>query len=377
MKTFIVSNYQRAREFYKKYERLLMPAVLVGGFLVDYITFASIQISTTFILLLGYWVFAGVVIAFTHLYDLPAEALVKEGAWRELRSLKYLRLFSPLLIQFAFGSLLGSSLIFYWFSGAFSISWPVMMLLVLLLVFNERFREHFTQPLVQLSVYFFCTISLFSLALPFLFASLSAWLFVAATVASLTLFLGDIYLASRFLPQLLPLRRQLFISIIVIAGIMNVLYFTNIIPPIPLALREAGLYHSLQSTGGKYVMRGEPEDFLEVLRTAIFGQTVHVAPGEVIYLYTAIFAPARLKTTIVHHWQYYDVAQKKWIERGELPFTINGGRQQGYKSYSWQSNLAAGKWRVYAENQRGQVLGKVRFTVEKADNAMELREVIR
>ena len=131
-------------------------------------------------------------------------------------------------------------------------------------------------------------------------------------------------------------------------------------------------------------MQGEPEDFFEVLQTAIFGQTVHVVPfdaaqgkAEKIYLYTAIFAPAKLQTTIVHHWQYYDAGQKEWVDRGELPFTINGGRQQGYKGYSWQSNLAAGKWRVYVENQRGQVLGKVRFTVEKVDNPVELREVVR
>lgn len=346
-----------------------MPVTLVGGFLVDYITFTSIQISTTFILLFGYWVFAGAVIAFTHIYDAG-----KLPAWLQL---KYVRLFSPLLIQFAFGSLLGSSLIFYWFSGAFSISWPVMLIIALLLFFNDRFRHQFERPLLQISLYFFTTISLFSVLLPFLFNSLSAWLFVAASLASLILFLVDIHLASRFLESIRTQKRKLFISIIIITGIMNVLYFTNIIPPIPLALREAGLYHSLQSTGGKYVMQNEPENFFEFARTAVLGQTLHVTSGQKIYLYTAIFAPANLKTTIVHQWQYYDEAQKEWVERGAPSFAISGGRQQGYKGYSWQSNLAAGKWRVYVENQRGQVLGKVRFTVERVDSPVELEEIIR
>ena len=96
-----------------------MPLTLLGGFLLDYFTFTSITISTTFILLFLYWIVAGAVIAFTHLYD--ANRL---PAWFWFR---YIRLFSPLLVQFAFGSLLGSSLIFYWFSWAFSISWPVMV----------------------------------------------------------------------------------------------------------------------------------------------------------------------------------------------------------------------------------------------------------
>ena len=369
MKRLIAGQYQRIKAFYKKYERFLMPSMLVGGFLVDYITFASIQISITFILLLGYWIFAGAIIAFTHLYDAG-----RLPVWLQL---KYVRLFSPLLIQFAFGSLLGSSLIFYWFSGAFSISWPVMVVLVLLLVFNETFRKYFEKPLVHIGVYFFATISLFSVLLPFLFNSLSAWLFVVAGAGSLVIFALYVHYLCAFASDLQTHKRGLFVVIIAITCAMNVLYFTNIIPPIPLALREAGLYHSLQPTAGKYVMQNEPENFLEVLQTWVLGQTLHITSTEKVYLYTAIFAPTNLKTTIVHHWQYYDVGEKKWMDRGAPSFAISGGRQQGYKGYSWQSNLAEGKWRVYVENQRGQVLGKVRFTVERVDVQVELEEIIR
>jgi len=369
MKTFIKTHYQRAKSFYEKYERLMMPSTLVVGFLVDYVTFTNIQISITFALLLVYWLVAGLLILFIHLYD--AQKLPT------LWGLTYVRLFSPLAVQFAFGALLGSSLIFYWFFGAFSVSWPLMVIIVLLMIFNDAFRQYFTKPLVQISVYFFCTISLFSLALPFLFNSLSAWLFVAATIASMALFLVDIHVASFWVSHIRQQKRQLFISIIIITGVMNVLYFTNIIPPIPLALREAGLYHHIQPMGGKYIMQGEPEDFFKTLQTAIFGQAVHVRVGEKIYLYTAIFAPANLQTTIVHHWQYYDEDQKDWVDKGKLPFTINGGRQEGYKGYSYNSNLTPGKWRVSVENLRGQVLGRVRFTVEKVNVLVDLQEVVR
>jgi hypothetical protein len=124
-------------------------------------------------------------------------------------------------------------------------------------------------------------------------------------------------------------------------------------------------------------MGGEHEDFLRSLQTAILGQMVHVAPGEKTYVYTAIFAPASLKTTIVHYWQYYDEGQKEWVSRGKFPYSINGGRKEGYKGYSWQSDLAVGRWRVYVQNQRGQVLGRVRFTVERVDEPVKLKEVAR
>ena len=369
MKNLIVSQYQRIKALYVRYERWLMPLMLLGGFLLDYFTFTSITISTTFILLFGYWILVGAVIAFTHLYDAQ-----KLPWWLQF---KYVRLFSPLLIQFAFGSLLGSSLIFYWFSGAFAISWPVMAILVLLLVFNETFRKYFEKPLVHLGVYYFATLSLFSVWLPFLFNSLSAWLFVAAGAGSVVIFGAYIHYLCRFAGHLQAQKKWFFVSMIAIAAMMNVLYFTNIIPPIPLALREAGLYHGINTFVDKYVMTAELENFLQAAQAMMFGQTLHVIPGEKIYLYTAIFAPANLETTIVHRWQYYDAAQKKWVDRGKLLFAINGGRKDGYKGYSWQTDLAAGSWRVYVQNQRGQILARVRFNVERVAKPAALEQVVR
>lgn len=367
MKTFIVSHYQKIKGLYVKYERLLMPAMLVVGFLVDYFTFTNIQISITFALLFFYWVLAGTIIIFIPLYD----------GGKVSQKFKYVRLFSPLALQFAFGALLSASLVFYWFSGAFSVSWPLVGIIILLMVFNDTFRHYFEKSLVQISVYFFATISLFSLLLPFLFSSLSVWLFIGAGAISLVIFTVYIYYLGKFAPQLLEKKRQFFVSIIAITIVMNVLYFTNIIPPIPLALREAGMYHSLKVSSGRYAMAAEPENFLQSMQAVLFGQTMHIKAGATVYAYTAIFAPAKLQTTIVHHWQYYDPKIKNWITKGKLPFDITGGRKEGYKGYSYESKLAAGKWRVSVENQRGQVLGRVRFRIENVSEQVLLQEIIK
>ena len=144
MKTFIADNYQRIKESYAKYERLLMSASLVGGFLFDFVLFVHIDIPFKFAVLIMYWVVAGVAIAFMQLYD----------AGNISQRVKYLRLFMPLAVQWTFGGLLNISLIFYWFSGAFSVSWPLLAITVLLLLFNDRFRHQFSKPMVQMSVYF-------------------------------------------------------------------------------------------------------------------------------------------------------------------------------------------------------------------------------
>ena len=364
MKKFITSQYQRIKSLYLRYERILMPATLVIGFLVDYFTFTNIQISITFTVLSIYWVIAGVTIAFTSLYDagqLPGR-------------LRYFRLFSPLAIQFTFGALLSASLIFYWFSGAFSISWPLMMVVAVLMVSNDIFRHYFIKPAVQISVYFFTTLSLLLIILPFIFNSLSIWIFIGAGGISSAIFALYLYGLFAIAPHSRRQKYQLIIPVAAILLAMNVLYFTDIIPPIPLALREAGLYHSIKTSGGTYTMRGEPEYFLQ----NVFGrQTLHIKPDDRVYLYTAIFAPAKIKTAIVHRWQYYDPVQKEWLTKDKLSFSITGGRQDGFKGYSWESELTPGRWRVYVENQRGQVLGRIRFNVEKAQGPIELQEVIR
>lgn len=73
-----------------------------------------------------------------------------------------------------------------------------------------------------------------------------------------------------------------------LAGILivvNGLYFLNVIPPLPLSLKEAGVYHSIVAKGpGDYTATIEPHtnalasiDF--PARFFAFTETVHITPG--------------------------------------------------------------------------------------------------
>lgn len=358
------THYERAKEFYLRYERYLMPATLVFGFIVDYITFTNININIAFSILAAYWLFAGLTIIFIHLYD--GEKITHK--------MKYIRLFSPLLLQFFFGALLGGSFIFYWFSGSFSASWPFILILVILMISNDVFRHYFLKPILQIGVYFFVSLSLFSVILPFLFNSLSPWLFIGAGVISTTVIYGYITLLSKISESIQEKKQSIWYAVISVLIIMNLLYFTAIIPPIPLSVREAGVYHSIERSGSTYVLIGEKENFIERL---IPGQTTHQQQGERTYVYSAIFAPADLNTTIVHHWEYYDRGEKRWMSSDKLSFQISGGRNEGYRGYTWKSNLTPGTWRVGIETQRGQVLARIKFKIQKVDEQPKLYEVRR
>ena len=162
------------------------------------------------------------------------------------------------------------------------------------------------------------------------------------------------------------------IYILTILVFMNGLYFLNIIPPIPLSLREAGVYHRVTRAGQDYELSMEKESILQRL---FFGKTIHVMKNSPVYIFTSVFSPADLNTEIVHVWQRYDENKKEWQTVNKLSFLLKGGRQEGYRGYSLSNNVVPGKWRVYVETKRGQVLGKISFTVKQVFSLPEIEKI--
>ena len=358
------SHYQKIKEFVRKYERWLMPVTLVTGFLVDYITFVNIQINTAIIILFVHFFTCAFAIAFIYAYD----------AGKISQRLRYLRLFAPLLVQFNFGGLLSNSFIFYWFSGSLWVSWPFIVVFVALMVGNDTLRHHYSKPTVQLSVYFFATFTILSVSLPFIFNSLSSLWFILSSLLALAFIACYIWLLYKIAGKEKLNLRNLAISIFAILFVTNLFYFANLIPPVPLAMRETGVYHNVERRGGQYILRGEREDFWEKL---VPGKIIHLQQGQRAYVYSAIFAPKELNTSITHEWQYYDETQGSWVVKDRLSFNLVGGRKGGFRGYSFKTTLATGDWRVFIKTQRGQTLGRVKFEVERPTSAVELFEVVR
>jgi len=359
----------RIKQIQLKYSRFLVPGMLVAGLIVDYITFRTIQISTAFAILGVYLVLAGCVIAYKNFYDAGQIS-------SKLRILRYLRLISPLIVQFTFGALLSASLIFYWFSGTISVSWPFLIIVALLIMSNDVLRHHYLKPVVQISVFYFVLFSYATLVLPFLMNSIQVWIFLLAGLISLVVINIYIRILSCRLDHVAKIKLYLKRSILIIFLIMNTLYFLNIIPPIPLSLRGADIAHSLSRSIGGYTLGVEQENWFERL---IPGQTIHLGQGDPLYAFSTIFAPADLDTTIVHNWQYYDTDTWQWVDSSRLSFYISGGSDQGYRGYSVTSKLHEGKWRVSVETERGQVLGRINFKSVSlgSDEVMKYTEVRR
>jgi hypothetical protein len=170
-------------------------------------------------------------------------------------------------------------------------------------------------------------------------------------------------LLERVVPNFVLLqKRHTVFSIGLIYVTLNFLYFTNIIPPIPLSLKEVGIFQNvIRHDNGLYDLTYEKPEWWDVFRKS--DRTVHYSAGEPIFCYTSVFAPSRLGTKIYHRWDYYDEKAGAWKNYGRFEYPIQGGRGDGYRGYTQVSNVHEGVWRCTVETERGQVLGREKFDV--------------
>ena len=355
-------RYEKLKYFFEKYERVLLPGTLLFGVAVDFITFKSIQIKTVFLILVVHIIVVGVAIMLLYIVN------------RKGKIISYLCLLAPLILQFSLGALLSASLIFYWFSGSFSVSWPLLIIIAFLMLSNEVFRTAYIKPLIHMSVFYFVLFSVFSVIFSYLFNSIDPVFFVLAGVLSLGFFLSYLSALARYFEKVRLTVKRVIVCAFSIFVIMNVLYFLNLIPPIPLSLREAGVYHNVTRSGGQYQILDEKRSLIERILPV---QTIHIQKSDRVFIFSSIFAPTELNTTVVHNWQIYDEEKHAWIQKDRLSFSITGGRDQGFRGYSMKTSVTPGLWRVDVETKRGQVLGRIRFRVENIDELPQLIKLIR
>jgi hypothetical protein len=357
------SLFKKGELFYEKYERHLSSLALVAGFIFDNLTLQRIDLLFENVSILSYLVFSGGSIVLLNYY--------KEFPPLRKMTLK-IQSFLPFLIQFAFGGLFSAFFIFYTRSAALSSSWPFMLVLLFLLIGNEFFKEYYQKIAFQTSIYFVAVFSFFIFFVPVILKTMGALVFVLSGIVSVFV----IYLFTRLLSKVVPRsylesKMALRNSLLSIFVVINILYFTNLIPPIPLALKSSGVYYAVERVAESYQVIGEEKAWYESL-PFFSSKKISWRSGMPLYVFSSVFAPTNLNTKIIHDWQYRDQAAGKWVSTSKITFPIRGGRGGGYRGFSTKSSLFIGEWRVDVKTGRGQVIGRVRFDIEPAPSKIEL-----
>lgn len=283
--------------------------------------------------------------------------------------------FIPLVIQFSLGGLFSGLFVFYSRSGDLVSALPFLIILVGLLIGNEFLRHRHAGITIQLTIYYIALLSLTVLLVPVLVGDMGPVIFLISGGISLVLIVSVWWLFMRFAPRRFhAAQKNIIVSTVTVLLIFNGLYFTNIIPPIPLSMKELGIYHSVVREGSEYIVRYEPGYWWEFWKTS--DRMFHYKQGDSLYCFASVFAPTALDTKIVHHWMYKN-AKGEWESRGKIPYAISGGRDQGFRGFTVKNPSELGRWRCQVETLRGQVIGRVRVDVAKADGSVDLITEIR
>jgi Protein of unknown function (DUF2914) len=345
-----------------------MPAVFfLSGVIYDTVTLTRIDRLQDNLILLLYLALLGALIVLTGrigMESLPDPRQL-DASSRFTRWVLESRPYYPMASQFLLGSLFSAYTIFYSRSATFSGTAVFFALLILLLVANEFMRDRLSNLRLLISLYAVVCFAFFTFFLPVITGYMNAAIFAVGALLSVLVILRVAQLIYRNNPDR---SREEGIGVTVPAaaliGILVGFYFLNWIPPVPLSLKFGGMYHEIKRSGDQFNLSFERQ-WYQVWKRA---DTAYPS-NKPIYCFTAVFAPVDLNTTIYHHWYYRPNSSRPFVHADKIPLKIAGGREGGYRAYSFKQGLDPGDWRVDVEAGDGRVLGRVPVTVVEQGEA--------
>lgn len=339
----------------------------VFGFIVDNLTLNRVDQLLDNVILAAY-----VVLAMASMLLLYAGAAEKLPEWLNSKA----RRFAPFVMQYAFGGLLSGMLIFYGRSGAWAASWPYLAVILLAIYGNETIKDRSTRLIYNVAILFIGLFSYVVLVVPVVTKLMGPWIFVGSGFIAVILMYGFMRLLYRIIPRFIELQlRAIVIALGVVYVGFNFLYFSNMIPPIPLSLKEAGIYHFVAKfENNTYQVKYEPGPWWQFWKNS--DSTIHPSPGESVFCYAEVFAPTSFAINVVHVWEIY-TPEDGWVEYDRYAYQIEGGRDGGYRGYALINNYQNGKWRCSIETEQGQVIGREVFTIDTTAPVTDLVTEIR
>lgn len=344
-------NFTSVRQFVRRHERLLSIVGMGVGFLLDNAALKEINGFRETLLLTFYFFSTGLLILAIHLADT-----------REHPGLKKSRPWLVLALQIIIGSWYSAFLVFYSHSASLSASWPFLVILFFLFAGTEVFKTYQDRLAYQNALYFFAIFTYATAVVPLALGSIGTTEFLVSGIVSAVLFAGFFWFLYVLGPARLKGAAKRVVSVVAVVYVLiNIFYFAHLLPPLPLMLRDIGVYHSVTKEGDTYTAEGESVSFL----SRFFGnEVIHIVQGEPAYVFSAVYTPIAIKTNLIHRWERYDGSQKKWVTVSVVSYPVEGGRDEGYRGYSELPNIFPGEWRVSVETPGGALIGRIAFTVE-------------
>ena len=270
-------------------------------------------------------------------------------------------------IHFMLGALLNAFVIFYFKSGSLMNTFLLLLVLFGLLLLNEV--EFFKKkgPTLKMILLTISLCSFFIYLLPVLIGRTGAGIFLASQFCAGVVILALWQILLKFEVDFTRLSNYLLVPATSVIVIFSLLYAARIIPPVPLSLKQIGIYHNIERQNGDFILSHENPGWKFWFRG---DQKFMARENDRIFLFSRIFAPGGFKDKLYFHFQIKDL-QNKWQTTDRIPLIIVGGRDAGFRGYAYKQNYREGKWRALVETSEGLEIGRINFTVT---NTLETAE---
>lgn len=293
------------RQFVRRHQKYGPVLFFIGGFIWDSLTLGRIDRLYDRTILCSYLVCLTACLYVFNLAD--------DGKWKNTWLERYLD-YLPLAIQFFLGGL--SSAFVVYFSRSVSLSKTVafFVILVFLLFANELFKHRISNKYLQFGAYFFVSFTFFAFFIPVLIRQMNTTVFMVSGVVSLAITLAliiTIYVVSPSTRADIHLGKMLAI-IASIYVFINLFYYFNLIPPVPLALDTGVAAYRVERDNDRYFVSYEKDEWYKFWRNNRFNYIYK--PGEEVFVFSSIFAPTHLEKSVAHLWKWFSPHTRQWEE---------------------------------------------------------------
>ena len=353
-RTLVRFRNSKFRRFIRKYEKYAPLLFFIGGFIFDTLTLGRIDRTYDLVVLCLHMTCLSITI---YLYN-----LADDGKWKNTFLERYEEFF-PLAIQFFFGGLSSAYVIYFSRSVSLSKTASFFVILIVLLLANEFLKKRLSNKYLQFGIYFFVSFTFYTFMIPVFVKEMNTQIFLLSGLVGLgctLLLLAIVYMHSASTRAEIQLARvgSIILSIYLL---INLFYFFRLIPPVPLALDEGVVAHQISIENNMYIISYEKSDYRIFWRDHKL--EFNYSPDENVYVFSSIFAPTDLKKAISHRWKWYNEDIGDWELIENIGYEITGGRDGGFRGYTYKNNVKPGLWQVDVITEEGLVLGVIDFKI--------------
>ena len=304
------------------------------------------------------------------------EMLFRNEIWQPQGFAKKLWPFRILALHFFLGTLLNVYSIFYIKSASLFSSLAFLLLMVGMILANELpFIKNTEKVGFKVALYAICLFSFLSTVFPMLFGFIGLFPFAFAMAGTIGVLALQAKILKRKIANPKVMTHAIFTPVVSVIAVFGLFYFLGLIPPVPLSVKEQGLYHNIEKREGHFFLSAEKSSGLEWP----FWKTVfHAQPNDKIYFFSQIYSPARISDQINVHW-FKEDAKGNWQSQDKVPVQIRGGREEGFRIFTFKSNYEPGQWKVEVETSSGVEISRLYFVVQPVaeDSSRELTVIER